>query len=118
MAGCARAMAINLTKKRRRKLEQIVRADSSPQRLVLRAKIVLAAAGATNMDPAGALAAHHPGDQQAAAQHIDRLIECIVRVRDGPGEMSRDGNLHGCEPSGPVLITRKDVQGLARIRKG
>jgi hypothetical protein len=30
--------------KRRRKLEQIVRAGSSPQRLVLRAKIVLAAA--------------------------------------------------------------------------
>ena len=45
MAGCARAMAINLTKKRRRKLEQIVRAGSSPQRLVLRARIVLAAAG-------------------------------------------------------------------------
>jgi hypothetical protein len=31
-------MAINLTKKRRRKLEQIVRAGSSPQRLVRRAR--------------------------------------------------------------------------------
>ncbi len=41
MTGCARAMAISLTKKRRRKLEQIVRAGSSPQRLVLRARIVL-----------------------------------------------------------------------------
>jgi transposase len=45
MAGRARAVAISLTKKRRRKLEQIVRAGSSPQRLVLRARIVLAAAG-------------------------------------------------------------------------
>ena len=45
MAGRARAVAISLTRKRRRKLEQIVRAGSSPQRLVLRARIVLAAAG-------------------------------------------------------------------------
>jgi transposase len=37
-------MAVNLTKKRRRKLAQLVRAGSSPQRLVLRAKIVMAAA--------------------------------------------------------------------------
>jgi len=44
MAGRARAVAVNLTKKRRRKLEQIVRAGSSPQRLALRARIVLAAA--------------------------------------------------------------------------
>jgi transposase len=44
VAGRARAVAINLTKERRRKLEQIVLASSSPQRLVLRAKIVLAAA--------------------------------------------------------------------------
>ena len=45
MAGRARAVAVNPTKKRRRKLEQIVRASSSPQRLVLRARIVLLAAG-------------------------------------------------------------------------
>ena len=44
MAGRARAVAVNPTKKRRRKLEQIVRASSSPQRLVLRARIVLLAA--------------------------------------------------------------------------
>jgi transposase len=49
MSGCARAVPIRLSRKRRRKLEQIVRAGSSPQRLVLRAKIVLAAAaGAAN----------------------------------------------------------------------
>ena len=46
MAG--RAVKVILSKKRRRKLEQIVRAASSPQRLVLRAKIVLAADGAAN----------------------------------------------------------------------
>jgi transposase len=45
MAGRARAVPIRLTIKRRRKLEQIVAAATSPQRLVLRARIVLAAAG-------------------------------------------------------------------------
>jgi transposase len=49
MTRRARAAAIRLTSKRRRKLEQIVRAGSSPQRLVLHARIVLAAAaGAAN----------------------------------------------------------------------
>jgi hypothetical protein len=47
MAGRARAVPVRLTIKRRRKLEQIVRAATSPQRLVLRAKIVLAAAAGT-----------------------------------------------------------------------
>src|SRR6266581_1366411 len=40
-----RARAVRLTIKRRRKLEQIIAAGTSPQRLVLRAKIVQAAAG-------------------------------------------------------------------------
>lgn len=49
MPGRARAVPVRLTIKRRRKLEQIVRAATSPQRLVLRARIVLAAAaGAAN----------------------------------------------------------------------
>ena len=44
-------MAVRLTIKRRRKLEQIIRAATSPQRLVLRARIVLAAAaGAANAE--------------------------------------------------------------------
>lgn len=42
MSGSTRG--VRLTRKRRRKLEQIVRAGTSPQRLVLRARIVLAAA--------------------------------------------------------------------------
>jgi len=45
MSGRARAVAIRLTIKRRRKLEQIIAAGTSQQRLVLRARIVLAAAG-------------------------------------------------------------------------
>lgn len=53
MAGRARAVAISPTKKRRRKLEQIVRASSSPQRLVLRAKIVLMAADQDQRTNAG-----------------------------------------------------------------
>src|SRR6266851_7521541 len=44
MAGRAHAVAVSPTEKRRRKLEQIVRASFSPQRLVLRARIVLLAA--------------------------------------------------------------------------
>ena len=47
MSGRARAVTVRLTAKRRRKLEQIVRAATSPQRLVLRARIVLAAAAGT-----------------------------------------------------------------------
>jgi transposase len=47
MAGRSRAVLVTLTIKRRRKLEQIVAAGTSPQRLVLRAKIVLAAAAGT-----------------------------------------------------------------------
>jgi transposase len=43
----ARAVPVRLTIKRRRKLEQIIAAGTSPQRLVLRAKIVLAAAAGT-----------------------------------------------------------------------
>jgi len=45
MPGRAGAVVIRLSRKRCRKLEQIVRAATSPQRLVLRARIVLAAAG-------------------------------------------------------------------------
>ena len=47
MAGRSRAVPVRLTIKRRRKLEQIVAAGTSPQRLVLRARIVLAAAAGT-----------------------------------------------------------------------
>jgi transposase len=43
MAGRARAVPVRLTIKRRRKLLQIIAAGTSPQRLVLRAKIALAA---------------------------------------------------------------------------
>jgi transposase len=45
MSGRTHAAPVRLTTKRRRKLGQIVAAATSPQRLVLRAKIVLAAAG-------------------------------------------------------------------------
>ena len=44
MSGRTRAVPIKLTTKRRRKLQQILAAATSPQRLVLRARIVLAAA--------------------------------------------------------------------------
>ncbi len=45
MTGRARVVPVRLTIKRRRKLEQIIAAATSPQRLVLRARIVLAARG-------------------------------------------------------------------------
>jgi transposase len=44
MSGRTRAAPVRLTRKRRRKLNQIVAAGTSPQQLVLRARIVLAAA--------------------------------------------------------------------------
>jgi transposase len=47
MAGRACAVPVRLTIKRRRKLGQIIAAGTTPQRLVLRAKIVLAAAAGT-----------------------------------------------------------------------
>ena len=47
MAGRSRAVLLTLTTKRRRKLRQMVPAGTSPQRLVLRARIVLAAAAGT-----------------------------------------------------------------------
>ena len=45
MNGRAHAVPVRLTAKRRRKLAQIVAAATSPQRLVLRARILLLAAG-------------------------------------------------------------------------
>jgi transposase len=47
MSGRPQAVPVVLTRKRRRKLEQIVRAGTSPQRLVLRARIALAAGEGT-----------------------------------------------------------------------
>jgi hypothetical protein len=44
MSGYTRAVPVRLTVKRRRRPEQIVAAGTSPQRLVLRARIVSAAA--------------------------------------------------------------------------
>jgi transposase len=44
MAGCARAVPVRMTIKRHRKLKQVIAAGTSPQRLVLRARIALAAA--------------------------------------------------------------------------
>jgi transposase len=45
MAGRACAVPVRLSIKRRRKVEQVIAAGTSPQRLVLRARIVLLAAG-------------------------------------------------------------------------
>jgi len=44
MAGRARAVPVRMAVKRDRKLRQVIAAGTSPQRLVLRARIVLAAA--------------------------------------------------------------------------
>jgi hypothetical protein len=62
MSGSARGVAVRLTIKRGRKLEQIVAAGSSQQGLVLRARIVLAAA------------------QETANAQIARDLGCSVAV--------------------------------------
>jgi hypothetical protein len=53
MAGRARAVPVRMTVKRDRKLRQVIATGTSPQRLVLRARIVLAAAagGETRRSP-------------------------------------------------------------------
>lgn len=69
MTGRARAVPVRLTVKRRRKLEQILAAGTSPQRLVLRARIVLAAAsGAANAAIAAPVAS--PEASREGLHHI------------------------------------------------
>ena len=81
MTAGARAVAVRLTTKRRRKLEQIVRAATSPQRLVLRARIVLLAAGGA----ANAAIARQLGCSAATARTWRRRFA----VRGIPGLFDR-----------------------------
>ena len=82
MPGRVYAVPVRLTRKRRRKLEQIVRGGSSPQRLVLRAKIVLAAAGGA----ANAQIARQLGCSAATARTWRRRFACrgIAGLFDKP----------------------------------
>ena len=94
MAGRSRAVLITLTIKRRRKLEQIIAAGTSPQRLVLRAKIVLAAAAGT------------------ANEAIARQLGCSAAVvRTWRGRFAVPG-YQACS-TGPAAGGRK-CTGLAR----
>ena len=98
MTGGARAVAIRLTTKRRRKLEQIIRAATSPQRLVLRARIVLAAAaGAANAQIARDL-----GCSVAVVRTWRRRFAC--RGIPGLFDMPRSGRpeVHG--PSARLAV--------------
>jgi len=98
MAGRARAVADCLTTKRRRRPEQIVRAGSSPQRLVLRARIVLAAADST----ANAEIARSPGCSAAVARTWRRRF--AVRGIPGLFDKPRTGRpeVHG--PSARLAV--------------
>src|ERR1700755_3436993 len=53
--------------------------------------------------------------EQPAAEHVDRLVELVVRVRDGSGEMRRDGELHGGEAGRQAVLAREDVRRLASV---
>jgi transposase len=105
MTGRARAAAIRLTTKRRRKLEQIVRAGSSPQRLVLRARIVLLAAGGM----ANAQIARDLGCSVAVVRTWRRRFAC--RGIPGLFDMPRPGRpeVHGPSARLAVLATATSV---------
>jgi transposase len=98
MAGRGCAVPVRLTAKRRRKLEQIVRAATSPQRLVLRARIVLLAAGGMT----NARIARRLGCSVAVA----RAWRCRFAVRGIPGlfDKPRSGRpeVHG--PSARLAV--------------
>jgi transposase len=105
MAGRARAVAVRLTTKRRRKLEQIVAAGSSPQRLVLRARIVLlAAAGTSNAEIARQLGC-------SAATARAWRGRSAVRGIAGLFDKSRSGRpeVHGPSARLAVLATATSV---------
>jgi hypothetical protein len=55
------------------------------------------------------------GHQQPPAEHVDPLIELVMSVRDRPGKMSRDDDLHRGEASRLASLARQDVQLLAGI---
>jgi len=98
MAGRARAVPVRLTVKRRRKLEQIVAAGCSPQRLVLRARIVLLAAGGA----ANAQIARDLGCSTATARTWRRRF--VVRGIPGLFDKPRSGRpeVHG--PSARLAV--------------
>jgi hypothetical protein len=98
MSGSARAVAVRLTIKRRRKLEQVIAAASSPQRLVLRARIVLAAADGT----ANAAIARSPGCSVAVVRTWRGRFAC--RGMPGLSDRPRSGRpeVHG--PSARLAV--------------
>jgi hypothetical protein len=56
-------------------------------------------------------------NQQPSAEQVDRLVELVVRVLDGPGEVRWDGNLHRGESRRLAAVARQDVHRLASIRE-
>lgn len=98
MAGRAGAVPVRLTRKRRRKLEQIVRAGSSPQRLVLRARIALAAAE----NKANAAIARELGCSVAAVRTWRRRFAC--RGIPGLFDKPRSGRPETHGPSARLAV--------------
>ena len=98
MPGCARAVPVRLTIKRRRKLEQIVAAATSPQRLVLRARIVLLAAAG----PANAEIARQLGCSTATARTWRRRF--AVRGIAGLFDKPRPGRPETHGPSARLAV--------------
>jgi hypothetical protein len=53
--------------------------------------------------------------QQASAEHVDGLVECVVRMRNRPGEVRWDGDLHRSETRRLPVLAGKDVHWLAGV---
>ena len=57
------------------------------------------------------------GVSAAPIEHVDRLIEFVVRVGDRPGEARRDGEFHCRESWRRTAATGQDVHRLAGVGK-
>src|SRR5215469_1687511 len=54
---------------------------------------------------------------QLAVEHVDRLVEALMNMRDRTSEMGRDGDLHGREPGGLAIMSGQDVDRLASVKE-
>lgn len=63
----------------------------------------------------GTLAGPIAGHQQPPAEHVDGFVECVVGMRDRPGEVSGDGQLHGGKTGRLAVLADQDVHGLPSV---
>jgi hypothetical protein len=55
------------------------------------------------------------GHQQPPAEHVDGFVECVVGMRDRPGEVSGDGQLHDGKTGRLAVLAGQDAHGLPGV---